>query len=88
MTQNKNITIIYTIYTYTTYALLFPLRGVANGGATSHPPVHSSHILTVEEYEVRRTLRAVNTEGGEHEESCRTQFRLGTGADGLCGPVV
>ncbi len=28
--------------------------------AASHPPAHSSHILMVEEHEVRRTLRAVN----------------------------
>lgn len=31
--------------------------------SASHPPAHSSHVLTVEEHEVTRTLRAENLDG-------------------------
>ncbi len=34
------------------------------GTAKTHPPAHSSHILMVEEHDVRRTMRAVNLLAG------------------------
>lgn len=43
--------------------------------ATLHPPAHSSYILTVEEHEVRRKLRAVNP-------------RKAAGPDGVSGQVL
>ncbi len=43
--------------------------------AKTHPPAHSSHILTVEEHEVRRTMRAVNP-------------RKAMGPDGVSGQVL
>lgn len=37
-----------------------PLLHMLWGGVKPHPPAHSSHILMVEEHEVRPTLKAVN----------------------------
>ncbi|KAI7804208.1 putative RNA-directed DNA polymerase from mobile element jockey-like [Triplophysa rosa] len=45
------------------------------GAAKTHPPAHSSHILMVEEHDVRRTMRAVNP-------------RKATGPDGVSGQVL
>lgn len=45
------------------------------GIAKTHPPAHSTHILMLEEHEVRRTLRAVNP-------------RKAMGPDGVSGQML